>query len=93
MSMGSLDPTSGSSAPVRNTPPSFRSHLLPRTRDGWVAALLFLGLLILAEPPVAHTLANRVEPWLLGMPFLFTYLLAVYLALVGVLIWALRRRV
>jgi len=71
---------------------SFRSHLLPRTRQGWVAVVLFFGLLILAEPPIVHTLANRIEPWILGLPFLYTYLLAVYSALIVVLIWALGRR-
>jgi len=70
----------------------FRSHLLPRTRDGWVAVLLFLGLFALAEPPFVHSVANRIEPWLLGFPFFYTYLLVVYSALIGVLIWALRRR-
>ncbi len=69
----------------------FRSHLLPRTRDGWVAVLLFLGLFALVEPPFVHGVANRIEPWLLGFPFLYTYLLVLYLALIGVLIWALRR--
>ena len=70
----------------------FRSHLLPRTRDGWVAVLLFFGLFALAEPPFVHSLANRIEPWLLGFPFLYTYLLVIYAALICVLIWALRRK-
>jgi hypothetical protein len=69
-----------------------RSHLLPRTRNGWVAAILFLVLLALAEPPIVHGLANRVEPWILGLPFLYAYLLGVYVALIGVLIWAMRRQ-
>ena len=69
----------------------FRSHLLPRTREGWVAVLLFLGLFALVEPPFVHSLANRVEPWLLGLPFLYMYLLVLYSALICVLIWALRR--
>ena len=70
----------------------FRSHLLPRTRNGWVAVILFLALLALAEPPFVHGLANRVEPWILGLPFLYAYLLGVYCALIAVLIWALRKR-
>ena len=69
-----------------------RSHYLPRTRRGWVAVALFLGLLALAEPPVTHVLANRVEPWILGLPFLYAYLLGVYTLLIGVLLWALRSR-
>lgn len=70
----------------------FRSHLRPRTPAGWVAVLLFLGLFALAEPPFVHSWANRTEPWLLGFPFLYTYLLVIYSALICVLIWALRRR-
>ena len=79
-------------------PPSGRgrglypSHLRPRTSDGWVAVILFLALFLMAEPPIVHTLANRIEPWILGFPFLYSYLLLVYLALIGVLIWALMRR-
>ena len=69
-----------------------RSHLIPRTRDGWVALLLFLGLFALVEPPFVNGVANRIEPWLLGFPFLYTYLLVVYSALIGVLVWALIRR-
>lgn len=73
--------------------PAPRSHYLPRTRDGWIGVILFLLLLALAEPPLVHLLANRVEPWVFGVPFLYAYLLLVYLALVGVLLWALRRGV
>jgi hypothetical protein len=70
----------------------FRSHLLPRTRDGWIALLLFLGLFALVEPPFVHTIANRIEPWLLGFPFFYTYLLFLYSALICVLLWALWRK-
>jgi len=70
----------------------YRSHLLPRTGEGWVAVLLFLGLFALVEPPFVYSLANRVEPWLLGFPFLYTYLLVLYSAIICVLIWALRRK-
>jgi hypothetical protein len=52
---------------------------------------LFLGLFLLAEPPIVHGLANRVEPWTLGFPFLYAYLLLVYSALIAVLLWALKR--
>lgn len=69
----------------------FRSHLRPRTREGWVAVLLFLGLFALVEPPFVNTIANRIEPWLLGFPFLYTYLLALYGILIGVLVWAMKR--
>ena len=70
-----------------------RSHFLPRTRDGQIATFAFILCLVLAEPPIVHGLANRVEPWVLGMPFLFGYLLIVYLLLIGVLVWTLRRNV
>ena len=73
------------SGPVR------RSHYLPRTREGWVSVILFLALFVLAEPPVVHTFANRVDPWVLGVPFLYAYLLVVYVALIVVLIWAQRK--
>ncbi|MFC1661219.1 hypothetical protein ACFL3S_07165 [Gemmatimonadota bacterium] len=69
-----------------------RSHLLPRTRQGWTALVGFLVLFFLAEPPIVHGLANRVEPWIFGLPFLYAYLLAVYSALILVLIWALRKK-
>ena len=75
---------------ARGTVP--RTHLLPRTREGWWAVIGFLVLFLLAEPPIVHGVANRVEPWVLGLPFLYTYLLVVYSGLIGVLIWALRKR-
>ncbi|MGD2123560.1 MAG: hypothetical protein PVJ76_17530 [Gemmatimonadota bacterium] len=70
----------------------FRSHFLPRTREGWIAVVLFFGLFALVEPPFTHSFANRMEPWILGFPFLYTYLLVLYGALIAVLIWALRRK-
>ncbi len=70
----------------------FRSHLLPRTGRGWVAVISFLGLFALVEPPFVYSLANRIEPWVFGLPFLYFYLLVVYTALIGVLLWALGRR-
>jgi len=68
-----------------------QSHYLPRTRDGWIAVIAFLLLMALAQPPVVHRLVNRVEPWILGMPFLYVWLMAVYFALIGVLLWVQRR--
>jgi hypothetical protein len=83
----------GSGGPVEPYEPAMaRSHLLPRTRNGWVAVVLFLVLLALAEPPIVHGLADRVEPWIFGLPFLYAYLLGVYAALIAVLIWALRKK-
>ena len=73
--------------------PRRRTHLLPRTRDGRIAVVAFVTLFTLAMPPVTHTLLNRAEPWVSGLPFIFVVLLAVYVALIGVLIWTFRRGV
>ena len=70
-----------------------RSHYIPRTRNGWIATTLFLGLMALAQPPIVHGLMNRVEPWVFGMPFLYAYLLGVYLLAIGVLLWTLGKGV
>ncbi len=70
-----------------------RSHYFPRTRDGWIATVLFLVLFALTQPPFVHGFANRIEPTVLGLPFLYVYLLVLYVAMIGVLIWALRRNV
>ncbi|HXI02140.1 MAG TPA: hypothetical protein VNI57_03090 [Candidatus Saccharimonadales bacterium] len=66
---------------------------MPRTRDGRIAVLLFAILFALTQPPIVHVVANRITPWILGMPFLYAWLLAAYLALIGVLIWAAWRGV
>ena len=73
--------------------PNYRSHYRPRTRDGWIAVLLFIALFALTQPPFVHVVANRIAPWVLGMPFLYAYLLVLYFALIAVLIWAQRRGV
>ena len=70
-----------------------RSHYLPRTRAGWIATLLLLVCMALSQPPVVHGLANRIEPWLFGMPFLFTYLLGVYVVMIAILIWTMAKKV
>ena len=70
-----------------------RSHYLPRTRAGWIATVLLLVCMALSQPPVVHGLANRIEPWLFGMPFLFTYLLGVYVIMVAILIWTMTKKV
>ena len=83
--------------PTRRTlevPLNFRSHYLPRSRPGWISLLGFLGLMALAQPPIVFWVDARFgASWLLGMPFLYVYLGAVYFALIGVLLWALRRAV
>lgn len=71
--------------------PTKQSHFVPRSRDGWIAVIAFLGLMALAQPPVVHRLVNRIEPWVLGLPFLYAWLLGVYVAMIGVLLWVQRR--
>ncbi|HEY5622429.1 MAG TPA: hypothetical protein VIV14_01625 [Gammaproteobacteria bacterium] len=73
--------------------PRIRSHYIPRTRNGWIAVVAFLGLFALTQPPIVNTIVNRVTPWLFGLPFLYAYLLLIYIGLIGVLIWAQRRGV
>ncbi len=71
--------------------PSFRSHFVPRTRTGRVALVTFIAAFALAEPPLLYLVANRIEPFVLGLPFLYAYLLAVYAALTAVLFWIQRQ--
>ncbi len=68
-----------------------RSHYRPRTRRGLICTIAFVVVMLLAQPPVVHGLMNRIEPWILGMPFLFFWLLVVYLAGTAVLIRAYRK--
>ena len=70
-----------------------RSHYLPRTRAGRIATILLVLCMALSQPPVVHGLVNRTEPWVFGMPFLFVYLLGVYVATIAVLIWTMRKKV
>ena len=72
--------------------PIKQSHFVPRSGRGWIAVIAFLGLMALAQPPIVFGFANRVEPWVLGMPFLYAWLLGVYLAMIGVLLWVQRQR-
>ncbi len=71
--------------------PRYRPHVWPRSRAGRLALASFLGLLALAEPPAVYVIANRIEPRILEMPFLYVYLLVLYLAMAGVLVWAGKR--
>lgn len=68
------------------------SHWWPRTRAGRFVVVAFVVLLLFAEPPLVFLLANRIEPLLLGMPFLYVYLLVIYAAMIAVLLYARRRR-
>lgn len=72
--------------------PAYGSHLWPRTRSGRVAVITFLALFALTQPPAVFLFANRTEPWMLGLPFLYAYLLVIYLLLIAVLLWARRKR-
>lgn len=72
--------------------PRYRSHFIPRTFNGRLAVTCFVLGFLLAEPPILYRWANRIEPWLFGMPFLYSYLLMVYGALVGLLLWIHGRR-
>jgi len=74
-----------------NDSPVTRSHYLPRTGTGWITLVTLIALFSLAEPPLVFVIANRVEPWLFGMPFLYAYLLIIYTAMISVMIWARRR--
>ena len=51
----------------------------------------FLGLFAFTQPPLVFWIGNRVEPSVGGVPFLYGYLLVLYLLLIAVLIWARRR--
>ena len=68
-----------------------RSRFWPRTRDGRIAVVAFVALFMLAMPPVTHTVLNRIEPTVLGLPFFYVALFVVYSVLIGVLIWAYRQ--
>ena len=68
-----------------------RSHYRPRTRRGWIAVVIFMGLFALSQPPLVFWIGNHIEPRVLGLPFLYVYLLFLYVAMIGVLVWARRR--
>ncbi len=70
--------------------PSFRSHFWPRTRHGRLGLVALVVFFALVEPPMLYLVANRIEPWILGFPFLYAYLSVIYVALVGVLLWIQR---
>ena len=55
--------------------------------------MLLLGCMALSQPPVVHGFANRIEPWIFGMPFLFIYLLGVYVVAIAVMVWTMARKV
>ena len=88
MPPGSDAPPTPPTPAERGDYPDYPSHYRPRTRRGWIAVISFLGLFALTQPPFVHGLANRIEPWIFGVPFLYFYLLALYVAMIAVLFWA-----
>jgi hypothetical protein len=75
------------------TNPRPTTHLIPRTAEGWIATIAFVGIFLLAMPPVSHWFLDRPESWVFGVPFFFFALLVIYTTLIGVLIWAYRKGV
>lgn len=69
-----------------------RTHWWPRTASGRVVVVAFLLALALAQPPVVWMVANRIHPWILGLPFLYAWLLGAYILMIAVLLIAWRRR-
>ena len=67
-----------------------KSHFVPRSRRGRGVVLFILFLFLLIQWPVLQA-ANRIEPFVLGMPFLFLYLLVIYVGIIGVLLYAARK--
>ena len=78
--------------PSKTDYPNFRNHYLPRSSTGRWALALFIFLFALVEPPIVYLFANRIEPTLFGLPFLYLYLSLIYGALIALLIWILSRR-
>lgn len=74
-------------------PDRIPSHWWPRTREGRRSLIAFLVVFALGQPPVVWLLADRIEPRVLGMPFLYAWLLGVYVALAAILIATWRRGV
>ena len=68
-----------------------RSHYVPRTAAGRLAVGAFVALFAFTQPPLVYWIANRVEPRVAGVPFLYSYLFVFYIALIAVLIWARRK--
>ena len=69
-----------------------KNHVVPRTRDGWVAVGTFLLLVLATQPPLVYVVAgSRIQ--IFGIPFLYLYLLALYFCQIVILIWAAIRGV
>ncbi len=70
-----------------------RSHFVPRTTEGRTAVGAFVVLFLLSMPPVTHSVLDRPDVWIGGVPVFFAALFVVYTALIGVLLWAWRKGV
>lgn len=79
------------SPPMSRIPPP--SHFRPRTREGRIAVFAFVALFALCMPPVTHLVWDRPGEWIAGWPAFFVVLFLIYSALVGVLLWTLRKEV
>ncbi len=75
---------------ARIPPPS---HFWPRTREGRIAVGAFVVLFALCMPPFTHTVWDRPDAWIGGWPSFLVVLFLIYSALVGVLVWTLRKGV
>ncbi len=53
----------------------------------------FVALFLLCMPPATHLFWDRPGEWIAGWPAFFVVLFLIYSALVGVLLWTLRRGV
>lgn len=69
------------------------SHFIPRTAGGWTATISFLGIFLLAMPPITHLFLDRPENWFAGVPFFVVSLLLIYTVLIGVLLCTLKKGV
>ncbi len=54
---------------------------------------MYVALFLLAMPPVTHAVWDRADAWIAGWPFFMVVLFLIYSGLIGVLVWALRKRV
>ena len=82
-----MSQTTGDHSRYREYP----SHFLPRTVNGRLVVGAYLLLLLFAEWPLLP-LANRIEPTVLGFPFLFVYLAVIYAAQIATLLYAAKRQ-
>ena len=53
----------------------------------------YVVLFLLAMPPATHMLWDQADRWIAGWPFFLVVLFLIYSALVGVLVWTLRKDV